>query len=157
MVSVTSAVPRATLFKRHELRLHVGGKRGIGRSAHVDGIQDAVGLERNPVLPGFDVRARFAQLLQHRVEDVRPRSGEPYAAAGGRGCHQKGAGLDAVGHHAVLRAVQPLDALDRDDVGARAPHARAHGVQAAGEIHHLRLARRILDHRRALRPASPPS
>ena len=49
---------------------------------------------------------------------------QPYAAAGRRGRHQKGAGLDAVRHHAVARAVQPLDALDRDDVAAGAP-ARA--------------------------------
>jgi hypothetical protein len=43
-----------------------------------------------------------------------------HAAAGHRAGDQEGAGLDAVGQHVVAAAVQALDAVDGDGVGAGA-------------------------------------
>src|SRR5574340_919953 len=81
----------------------------------------AVGPEFYPVFSGFDVSARFAQLVEHRIEYVGTRAAQRDVTAGCRRSRQESAGLDAVGHHAVLGAVQAAYAFDGDHVGARAP------------------------------------
>jgi hypothetical protein len=60
-----------------------------------------------------------------------------------------GAGLDAVGHDAVLRAAERAYAVDADDVGTRAIDPRAHRREAARQVDHLGLARRVLEDRGA--------
>ena len=53
----------------------------------------------------------------------------------------EGAGLDAVGNDAVLRAVQFADALDADGGSARAFDLRAHLVEQVGQVGDFGLAR----------------
>ena len=74
----------------------------------------------------LDVGAGLAQLVEHGVEGRGRRAAQQHVTAGCRDGAQEGAGLDAVGHHAVPRSVQPLDALHDDAVGAGAVDARAH-------------------------------
>src|SRR5215831_10531315 len=57
--------------ERHELRLHVGRKRRIGRGADVDRIQGSVRSEGDPVLSLRHVRASLAQLVEHRFQYLR--------------------------------------------------------------------------------------
>ena len=50
----------------------------------------------------------------------------------------------------LLDRLQLLDAFDLDRRRARADDVRAHAVEERGEVGDLGLARRVLDHRRAL-------
>src|SRR5690606_3704848 len=67
-------------------------------------------------------------------------------ATGGCRRHQVGAGLDAVGHHAVTTAAKALHAVDGDGVGAGAGNLGAHGVEEVGQVDHFRLARGVFQH-----------
>ncbi|MCY1293436.1 hypothetical protein D9M70_426950 [compost metagenome] len=134
-----------------ELRLHVGGERRVRRGTQVDRLRPlAVHVQFDPVLAAGDLGAGFLQLGQHGLEDGRIGVLELDAATGGGGGDQVGAGLDAIGHHAVARAVQTLDAVDGDGVGAGALDLRAHGDQAVGQVDHFRLARGVFQHAAAL-------
>jgi hypothetical protein len=103
-------------------------------------------LEADRVALGEHLATGIHQLVDHRIEAGRRHAGEPHVASRCRGGAQIGAGLDAVGHDAVGRAVQCVDALDADHVATGTGDARTHGVQAVGEVDHFRLARRVLDH-----------
>ena len=92
----------------------------------------------------------FLQFDDHGVQMVGPRVLDAHVAARDGPRDQIRAALDAIGQHIVGRAVQPLDTLDDDLVGARALDLRAHGAQEIGEVDHFRLARRVLEHRLAL-------
>lgn len=59
------------------------------------------------------------------------------------GRHQKGAGLDAVGHDGIFRPAQAADALDADGAAAVAFDLRAAGDKEVGQIHHFGLAGRV--------------
>ena len=56
------------------------------------------------------------------------------AAAGDRGRHHEGPGLDAVGDHAMLGAAQALAALDLDGVGRRPLDRGAHLLEERDEV-----------------------
>ena len=75
---------------------------------------------------------------EHRVERAVVQGD---VAVGHRGGAHVRACLDAVGDHAVLDARQRLHALDNDAGRARAADLRAHGVEHAGEVDNLGLAR----------------
>ena len=98
------------------------------------------------VSPHADRRAGFLQLVDDRIQVLRPRVLDPDVAAGDGARHQIGAGLDAVGQHFVGGAVQALHALDDDPVGAGALDLRAHRDQEIRQIDHFGLARRVLEH-----------
>jgi hypothetical protein len=102
------------------------------------------------VLTGLDVGAGLAQLVEHRVQRAGQRPLQPHVALRDRAGDQEAARFDPVRHHAVLRAVQALNAFDRDPVGARAANASAHPVQAGRQIGDFGFARRVLDHRFAI-------
>ena len=136
--------------ERHELRLHVGREARIGRGAHAHSAGAAGGLELDGGAIDGDASARFAQFLERRVEGIGRRAEQTDAAARRGGGGEVGAGLDAVRHHRVLGTVQRANAIDADDVAARALDARAHRAEATSEVEHLRLSGRILDERRAL-------
>ena len=70
-------------------------------------------------------------------------------AAGHRYRHRIGAGFDPIRQHGVSRAVKLAHAFDDDTGRAGAGHARAHLVQAGGDIEDFRLASGIGDDRRA--------
>ena len=98
-----------------------------------------------------------SSLCQHRVQRLRPRALGRDLAAGDRAGDEEGAGLDAVGQHFVVRAVQALDAFDDQRRGAGALDLRAHRVEAIGEVDDLGFLRGVLDDRGALRRAPRPS
>ena len=112
-------------------------------AAHVD--LDP-GIARRPT-----AGAGFLQLADDRIEMLRPGVLDPDMAAGDGAGDQIRAGLDAIGQHLVGGAVEPLDALDDDSVGARALDLRAHGDQEIREIDDLGLARGIFEHGLAVR------
>jgi hypothetical protein len=62
---------------------------------------------------------------------------------------QEGAGLDAVGHHRIVRTMQRVDTVDGDDVAARAFDFGTHRDQAARQVDHFGFARGVLQHGRA--------
>jgi hypothetical protein len=92
-----------------------------------------------------------AQGVERGVQQTRPRAAQQNVAAGHGNGHGIGAGLDPVGHHLMMGAVQAVDALNADHRCARALDLRAHGGQAGGKIGHFRLAGGIDDFRLALR------
>ena len=99
--------------ERHELRLHVGGKPGYGAVRRLTARGALLHADAHQSAPA-SICAPASRSLSSTASSVRgaaPRSSTspPQAAA----AHEKGAGLDPVGHDAVARAVQRLDALDR--------------------------------------------
>ena len=72
-------------------------------------------------------------------------------ASGHRHRGRIGSRLDPVGQNAMVGAVEAGHALDLDCGGARAADARAHLVEAGGEIHDLGLAGGVADLRRPVR------
>ncbi len=104
--------------ERHELRLHVGRERRIfGRAhvradermavrAHADRVVRRSRARRPPRAACRAPRRACAGARRARRPRRRPRRR-------GRGRAQERAGLDAVRHDRVTRAVQPLDAFDR--------------------------------------------
>ena len=67
-------------------------------------------------------------------------------AAGSRNGAQKSAGFDTVGNDRMLRAMQFLDSLDHQAVGADAFDLRAHGHQQIRQIAHFGFARGVFQH-----------
>src|SRR5699024_6511463 len=123
-----------------ELRLHVGRKTGVGRGVDVHRAgAAAVHVQLDPVLADADVGAGVVQLGGDRAQKIRARVAGTHLAARDRAGDQVGAGFDAVGQHAVRGAVQRVHAVDDDHAGAGALDARAHAVQAFGQVHDLRL------------------
>ena len=84
------------------------------------------------------------------MQQLGARPGQLHLAAGHRHRDRIGAGLDAIGQHGVPRAMQLGDAFDDDARRAGAGDARAHLVQAIGDIQNFRLAGGVGDHGRAL-------
>ena len=68
-------------------------------------------------------------------------------ARGDRAGDEVGACFDPIRQHPMAATVQTLDAVDDDDVGARAAHFGAERVQTVRKIDHLRLTRGVLDDR----------
>ena len=138
---------------RHELGLHVGGEGRVRRGADAYGSQPRRRLEANRIALGDNVAAAVHQLVDHGIEPGRRGTRQAHLATrGGRGA-KIGAGLDAVRHDAMRRAVQGSHALNPDHVAAGTRNACAHGDQAIGQVDYFRLARRVLDHRFALSQA----
>jgi hypothetical protein len=92
----------------------------------------------------------FSELVDHGVEVVAARVAQEGLAARSSYGAQESAGLDSVGHHGVLAAVQLLDALDADVAGAVAFDLRAHADQHFGEVDDLGLLRGVFEQRFAL-------
>ena len=87
------------------------------------------------------------------VQIAGQRPGQTDIAADRRRSAQVGTGFDAVGHDAMMRAVQSVDAANADDVRAGAGNSGPHGDQAVGQIDHFGLAGGVLDHGFAFRQA----
>ena len=99
---------------------------------------------------GVTVAPVLRKHVERGLQQFRTRVLQQHVAAGHGDRHGIGAGLDAVGQHGVARAVQLGDALDDDTPGAGAGNARAHLVEAIGDVGDLGLLRRVLDHGRAV-------
>ena len=63
----------------------------------------------------------------------------------------KGSCLNLIGNDAVLRTMQFMHAPDSDHIRTGTFDICTHTVQKVGKIHHMRLFRRVLDHRLAFR------
>jgi hypothetical protein len=96
------------------------------------------------------MRAGLAQHVEGRLKVMGAGASEEHIAAGHGRSHRIGAGLDAVGHDLVGRAVQFIDALDGQRAGADAVDLRAHRHEALGDVGDLGLHGGVLDHRLAL-------
>ena len=87
---------------RHELGLHVGGKAGIRRRAHIDRTRPPGRARQNAFVGRLPVEPsllKFVECGAHLVGPC-PKGGE--FSAGGHDRAQEGARLDAVGHDGVL-------------------------------------------------------
>jgi hypothetical protein len=114
------------------LRLHVGGKTGVGQRGDVHRLQAAAAgnFSDGPLRSTFTPASR--SLSKHSVQMVGARAVDGHFAIGGRGSDGKGGRFDAVGNDFVFRAVEAWDARDGDGGAARAGNARAHGIEEIG-------------------------
>jgi hypothetical protein len=69
-------------------------------------------------------------------------------AARHRDGDHEGAGLDAIRNDCRFNGMQPVNPHDRDDIRARPEDLCPHAVEDLGQIDHLRLPGRIVQHRR---------
>ena len=94
--------------------------------------------------------AHLVDLAQQHLHVLGPGVGDgdlaPRHAHGG----QVRRGHHPVGDDRVAGGPQRLDALDLNARGARTAHDRAHVAEHGGQVGHLGLLRRVLNHRRAL-------
>ena len=150
IVSVMRDVPLARVISAISCACRSVGKPGNGAVVTSTGAMPApLRATRMPALVGGDLGAGLRQHVERRLQQLRPRVLQQHVAAGHRHRHRIGAGLDAVGQHAVARAVQLRHALDHDARRAGAGDLGAHLVEAIGDVGDLGLARRVLDHGRA--------
>ena len=98
-----------------------------------------------------DLDTRPHEHVERRLQQFAACIFQKHVAAGHRRRHGIGAGLDAVGQHAVVGPAKLRHALNHDARGARAGDLGAHLVEAIGDVGDLRLARGVLDHARAAR------
>ncbi len=137
--------------QRHELRLEVRGKAGERVGGHIHRRDaGAVAADADAVRRLRHLGPRGGEDVEGRVQEVGAGVLEQHVAARHRHRHGIGAGLDPVGQDLVPCAVEARDALDGDARRAGALDPGAHLGEAGGEIHHLRLAGRVLDEGRAL-------
>ena len=83
--------------------------------------------------PLLDLDARRAQGLQRLLQEVGAGPVQQHVAAGDGRRHGIGPGLDAVGQHGMLGAVQRLASLDPQGRRAEPLDPGAHPDQAVGE------------------------
>ena len=132
--------------QRHQLGLQIGRKAREWRGRHLDrGEARAVALDAHAGIGRGDLDTRAHEHVERRLQQFAARIFQKHVAAGHRGGHGIGAGLDAVGQHAVASAIKLRYALDHDARGARAGDFGAHLVEAIGDVLDLRFARGVLD------------
>ena len=126
------------------------GNPGYGAVTHVDA-RSGRSRVRGSDRPSSRRSRRHSRSFSSTASSVlgaalRDRTSPPVSRPRG----EERPGLDAVRHDRVRRAVQPLDALDHDAVGAGARDPRAHRDRGNGEVDDLGLARGVLEHGRAV-------
>ena len=87
--------------------------------------------------------AGFLKFGDDGAEVVGVAVGDGEVAAGDGACDEEGAGLDAVGIDAVMRAVEAGDALYADGGGSGAFDLCAHGNEEGGEVADFGFARAV--------------
>ena len=95
---------------------------------------------------GRDGYSAAREHVERGLQQFGTRVLQENVAAGHGDRHGIGAGLDAVGQHGMARAVKLGDALDGNAPGAGAGNARAHLVEAIGDVGDFRFLRRVVDH-----------
>ena len=90
---------------RHQLRLHVSGKAGVGRGGQRDGFQLPIGSNLDPAGLGLNMDPGIAQRLQGGVHFLGDCMFQEHFAASDRRGAGIAAGFDPVAHHAVGRAM----------------------------------------------------
>ena len=135
---------------RHELRLHIGGKRRVGRGAQAHAVIRPAHSKLDEIAAALDFRVGFFELVEHGIENVTARIGRDNLPAGSGGGNQKRPRFDAIRHDGVSGADQAAHALYADHIRAVAFNFRAHRDEAIGEIDHFRLPRGIFQRRHAV-------
>jgi len=128
------------------LGLQIGGEAGVflGGDVHAAQFRTAAHPQRSRHRFTY-FHARAAQLGDKRAQMIRLATGDVEIAAGDGPGDQKGSGLDTVGDNRVLRAAQFRDSFDADHAGSRTVYVRSHFREQSRQVHHLRLARRVMD------------
>ena len=158
IVSVMRETPRARVISAMNCACRSVGKPGNGAVEMSTGPMPApLRVTRTPRLSLETFAPGARQRVERLLEQVGADAFEQNVAAGHRHRGRIGARFDAVGQHAMARAVEPRDAGDLDRRGARALDPRAHLVEAVGEVLHFRLARRVARSASSHAPAPPPS
>ena len=62
-----------------------------------------------------------------------------------------GSGLDLIRNDRISGAFHLFNAADFNNIGARAPDVRAHGIQKVSQIHNMGLSGSIFNHGHAVR------
>ena len=132
-------------IKRHKLRLHVGGKSRMRHRADIHGLGSLTDPCADPVAAGFYRSARFSQFADHGFKRCRRRVRHENVAARRERRTKKRPRFDAVGHHAVLGAVQFRNPLDLDHGAAGAADFGAHGVKHRRQVHDFGFTRRVFN------------
>ena len=132
--------------QRHQLRLQIGRETRKRRGRHLNR-PDAgpVARNANALIVDGNGRARLRQHIERRLQQFRPRARQLNITAGHRHRHRVSAGLDPIGKYWMPGAVELRHAFDDDARRPRAGDARAHLVQAIGDIENFRLAGGIAD------------
>ncbi len=80
-----------------ELSLHVSGERRVRRRAHIDRSRPATPhVDLDPVLADTELRPRFFQLHEYRVQVIRTSVLDAHVAASNRARDQVSAALDPI-------------------------------------------------------------
>src|SRR5437899_5740924 len=126
--------------EHHQLCLHVGRKSRIRSGPDVDRLGPPRHGEGNRFAPGLQLSARLSKFFEYRLEGSGIRAAQGDAPSRRRGCGKEGSGLDAIGHDAVRRPVQPFYSLERNRVGACAGYPPSNPATVARCVHHFGLA-----------------
>src|SRR5262249_21721391 len=103
MVSVMREIPFARVINAISWACRSVGKPGNGRGRPRDGAgAGAVALDAPAGIGRGDLDARAHEHVERRLQQFAAGILQKHVAAGHRGCHGIGAGLDAVGQHAVV-------------------------------------------------------
>ena len=103
-----------------ELCLHVGRERRVGAALMVTGFGYFPVMSRVIQSSPFSIRAPASSSLTSTASSRLGRCCSGDLATGHGGAHQEGAGLDAIGLHAVAATVQTFYAVDGQGIGAGA-------------------------------------
>ncbi len=152
IVSVTRLVPSAIAFIARNCACMSVGNAGYGA------VRMSTARGRAPFMssssqsfPWLSVAPASSSLINTDSSVSGRVSFKPHASAGRRRRDQIGSGLDTIGHHAMMAAVQLVDAFDHDRRGALPFDSCAHRDQAFREIDDLGFTRGVFEDRRAAR------
>ena len=107
MVSVMCEVPLARVISAMSCACRSVGKPGNGCVVISTGAMPApFRVDADAFVGRRDPDAGLAEHVERRLQQLGPRAFQQHVAAGHRDRHGIGAGLDAVGQHAVARAVE---------------------------------------------------
>ena len=136
-----------------DLRLHIRRKSRIRQRLDMCVDQPLVRRHPDRVVRDLHLTSDLLQLRRQRLQMLRNDIVDCDIAAGRRRRKHIRPGLDLVRDDGIFRPVQLLHAADADHIRPRALDLRAHAVEEVRTVNHMRLLRRILDDRHALREA----
>ena len=129
----------------HHLRLHIGGKTGVGQGGDVNALQAAPALEGEFAFGLLDLHAALAELFNHGFHVIGPCAFKGYLAFRRHAGDGVSGGLDAIGDDFVLCAAQLLDTGDGERGRTEPLDLRADAIEKLAEVHHLRFARGVFN------------
>ena len=127
------------------LWLHVGREARIRQGLYIRLSQGARALYKHGILVLLHDGSGLAELCTDALKMLRDDVLHEHFPACRRGGDHVGARLDLVGNDSVAAAMELLDAVHLDGIGARAADIRAHGIEEVCKVNYMRLARGVLD------------